>query len=195
MNKIDYGIEMRALLGGMEQCGDIGMVKQDDNQCLLALVDVLGHGADARKVALQAEEYLMAALNNDLLSVMNGLHDFIKGSRGAVVSLCSFDVATGILRHVGIGNITVRIFGANQPRLVSRDGIVGYGLISPHLYVANLLPGDTLLMHSDGIKEHFDAVECADLLGGTAEDIAFGILNRFGLKNDDSSCIVLKYLR
>ena len=49
-------------------------------------------------------------------------------------------------------------------------------------------------MHSDGIKEHFDIVECAGLLKEDAQDIASGILKQFGKKNDDDSCIVLKYL-
>ena len=195
MKRIDYEIKVKAFLGGISECGDIGMVREYDDRCFLALIDVLGHGASARTVALLAEEYLAIHYQKELETVMAGLHEYLKGSRGAVVSLCCVDVNRGTLEHIGIGNITVRIFGARPIRFVSQDGIVGFGSISPCVKSVELMPGDILLMHSDGIREHFDVTECAKIFAESAENIATAVLNEFRNENDDASCIVLKYSR
>ena len=195
MQKIDYGVKMRALSGGISECGDVGIIREYDDRCFLALVDVLGHGAAARKVALLAEEYLDLHYQKELETVMAGLHEYLRGSRGAVVSLCCLDVQSGTLKHIGIGNITVRIFGARPMQFLSQGGIVGFGSINPCPKTVKLFPGDILLMHSDGIREHFDVTECAKSFAESAENIAAALMDGFRNENDDASCIVMKYSR
>ncbi len=195
MRKIDFGIRTKALLGDISECGDIGIVREYDAECFLALIDVLGHGAEARTVAVSAEEYLNHNYRKEPETIMLGLHEHLKGSRGAVAAVCSLDIGSGRLKYVGIGNITVRIFGPAPIRFVSREGILGYGCIKPHPETVTLMPGDLFLMHSDGIKEHFDVIECTKLFKERSEIIAAGIMGRFRNQNDDSSCIVLKYLK
>jgi len=56
-----------------------------------------------------------------------------------------------------------------------------------------LLPGTTLIMHSDGISTHFDILEFPGLPYKSAAAIAQGLLERFGARDDDASCIVMKY--
>jgi len=194
MAKIDYGIVMRALLKDESECGDLAIVKENDQQCFLALFDVLGHGRNARKVALMANDYIERNYNNDLLDVMCGLHEHLRGTRGAVAALICFDIGSGEMSYVGIGNITVRLFGREQFRLVPRDGVIGYIMPKPEKRVINLFQGDIMIMHSDGIREHFDILECRDLFSASAQSIAEGLLNRFWKKHDDASCIALKYI-
>ena len=193
MPNVDLGMYFKALLGSESECGDIAVIKKYEKQCFIALIDVLGHGSEARKVALLAKNYLENNYENELIELMNGLHEHLKGTRGAVAAMCHLDIFTGELTYVGIGNITVRIFGAKPIRLTPKDGIVGYIMARPEEYIVKLYSNDILLMYSDGIKEHFDAFECAGLLKKSAEDIAQGILKKFGKKNDDASCVVLKY--
>lgn len=193
MSKIDLGMCFRALMGFESECGDIAVIKEYDNQCFIALIDVLGHGFEARKVALLAKKYLEHNYRNELTELMNGLHEYLKGTRGAVVAICHLDVFTGNLIYVGIGNITVRIFGTKSMRLIPKDGVVGYIIASPKKYTTKLHTGDVLIMYSDGIKEHFNEFECVDLLKKNSRKIAIGILEKFGKKNDDASCVVLKY--
>lgn len=193
MASIDFGMCYRAMLGPDFECGDITFVKQYDNQCLFALIDVLGHGSEARKIAISADKYLDENYKNNLIDLMNGLHQYLKGTRGAVVALCHLEILTGEFTYIGIGNITVRIFGAKTIRLTPKGGIVGYKITTPRSINLKLYPEDIILMYSDGIKEHFDIVECAALLKEDAQDIASGILKQFGKKNDDASCIVLRY--
>jgi serine/threonine protein phosphatase PrpC len=84
--------------------------------------------------------------------------------------------------------------GSKSIRLVPKGGVLGYRISKTHKHILKLYGGETLLLYSDGIKEHFEAFECEGLLKENAENIAQGILRKFGKRNDDASCIVLKYL-
>ena len=194
MGTVDYHFVLRALSGGADACGDAGVVKVYDNLCFLGLVDVLGHGKDANKVACIACDYLEEKMEDDLVVLMQGLHGRLKGTRGAVAALCRLDIHTGDLNYVGIGNICVKTLGPRAFTFVPRDGVIGYVAPTPREEHRSLHPGDTLVMYSDGIKEHFDPLDCAGLLNGTAETIAKGLLKQFGKKDDDASCIALRYL-
>jgi len=195
MSEIDCAIAIRPLLGNISDCGDTGRIIKCDGRYFLALVDVLGHGAEARRVAVSAEKYLDSHFGSELLSVMEGLQRCLTGTRGAVAALFFFDPETEEYAYTGIGNITVRIFGYKPASLIPKDGIVGFGSVRTKLVTGKLSRGDTLLMHSDGIKEHFDVLDCAGLFAKDAREIADGILAKFGKKSDDASCIVFKYLK
>lgn len=194
MSNIDLGICVKALLGSFDECGDIAVVKSYENQFFIALIDVLGHGRGARKVALLAKKYLENNYRNDLINIMNGLHCHLMGTRGAVAAVCHFHILTGEFNYVGMGNITVRVFGIKNSRLIPKDGIVGYMMTNPKKHTIRLYQGDTVLIHSDGIREHFDIFQCSELLKNDAESAAKEIVEKYGRKSDDISCIVLKYL-
>ena len=194
MSRVDCYLIKRALTLREADCGDTGVIKEFDGQCFIALVDVLGHGSEAHDVALIAQKYLEQNYCEELVDVMQGLHACLKGTRGAVAAVCRLNTETGELIYVGIGNITVRVLGPRKARFVSGDGIVGYMMTTPREQNLKLFAGDLLVMYSDGIKEHFELSEYPGILTGNAKSIAVGLLNQFGKKNDDVSCIALKYL-
>jgi len=194
MSRVDCYLVKRALTLKEDECGDTGVIKDFDGRCFLALVDALGHGREAHDVALMAQAYLEQNCREEPVDVMQGLHACLKGTRCAVAAICRLDTETGELIYVGMGNITVRVLGPNAFRFVSRDGIVGYMMTTPREQTLKLVVGDVLVMHSDGIKEHFELSECPGILTGTAKSIATGLLRQFGKENDDASCLVLRYL-
>ena len=194
MSNIEYYLVKRALTQKEEDCGDTGIIKEFRGQCFLALVDVLGHGKEAHAVALSAQKYLERNHRQEPVDVMEGLHAALKGTRGAVAALCRLDTETGKLIYVGVGNITVRVLGPRNYRFVSRGGIIGYMMSTPKVQTLDLFCGDILVMHSDGIREHFELSESPGILAGNAKSIAVGLLNQFGKKDDDASCIALRYL-
>ena len=194
MSKADCHLVKRALTRREAECGDTGVIKEVDGRCFLALVDVLGHGREAHAVAVTAQTYLEQDCFKEPVEVMQGLHTCLKGTRGAVAAICRLDIATGELVYAGMGNIVVRVLGPRAVRFVSRDGVVGYIMSTPKQQTVKLLAGDVLVMHSDGIKEHFELFGRPDILSGTAESIATALLDQFWKQNDDASCIVLKYL-
>jgi negative regulator of sigma-B (phosphoserine phosphatase) len=194
MSRVDCYLVKQALTLRETDCGDTGVIKEFNGQCFLALVDVLGHGSEAHTVALGAQKWLEQNYRQELIDVMQGLHACLRGTRGAVAAICRLDIKTGKLIYVGVGNITVRVLGPRNSRFVSRDGIVGYRMSTLKEQSLKLFAGDVLVMHSDGIKEHFELSKSPAILTGTAKSIAVELLNQFGKSNDDASCIALRYL-
>lgn len=193
MNEVDYAIRLRALIGGPETCGDLGEVYRSGDSCLVWLLDVLGHGAEAHQVALKAQTFLKSQLSDDLKELLNGLHQELSGTRGAVVDICQIDIATGVFSYTGIGNISSRIIGKTNQRLVSRDGIVGFGTIRPQVITGQLRSGDILICHSDGLSGHWDSLVLAGRKHDSAAEIADYLMAQYAGKQDDASCIVLKF--
>lgn len=194
MNSIEAHLVTKAYPWTNGGGGDTGLIRQEAGKCFLGLIDTLGHGQEASAAAERAKDFIETHFRTDLVSLTQDLHRHLAGDRGAVAAFCRIDIATGEMLSVGIGNITVKVFGTAAETLVFKDGIIGYIAPTPSERRIQLFPGDILIMHSDGIHSHFNAVDCSDLLPGSAESIATGILERFGKLNDDASCIALKYL-
>lgn len=195
MATADCHLIVEPLTGLLEECGDTGVIVTGDETCFVALVDVLGHGPEARQSAIVAEEFLPACADADLAASLKGLHDKLRRGRGAVATLCQLDLASGELVMAGVGNITTRVFGSENTRLLSRDGIVGYSMSTPRVQRLRLRPGDVVLLYSDGIRESFDPHDCPGLLEGSAREIAQRVMGHFRKQDDDASCLVLRYAR
>ena len=180
-------------LGGEGYCGDTGIIKEFDNKVFVGLIDVLGHGKNAHDIAIMSKEFLDGNYRNDLVKTMRGLHELLKGTRGAVAGLGLLDLAKGELKYVGVGNITVRKFGSSSVRLISRSGVVGYMMPSPREETMNLYDGDVLVLNTDGVKEHFELEDYPELLTDSAKAVATNIIHRFAKEEDDGACIALRF--
>jgi len=120
MGRVDCHFISRALLGPPTECGDTGVIKVFDNKCFLGLVDALGHGYEASRIASLAREYLEANFRDNLTVIMRGLHEHIGKTRGAVAALCCVNIDTGDLTYTGIGNIMVKVMGPRAFTFVAR---------------------------------------------------------------------------
>jgi negative regulator of sigma-B (phosphoserine phosphatase) len=190
---VDTHLILRPLTGLMEECGDTGVIVTSGAACFAALVDVLGHGAEARKSAIVAEEFLPGCAGADLTESLQGLHRLLRSGRGAVATLLNLDLQSGELLVAGMGNITTRLFGGEHVRILSRDGIIGYSMSTPRVHTLSMTPGDVLLLYSDGIRESFELHDCPGLLTGTAQEIAERVMQHFRKADDDASCLVVRY--
>jgi serine/threonine protein phosphatase PrpC len=139
---------------------------------LVAIIDGLGHGAEAALVAQHAVHTLgesqavpavqAASAAQRLAELMQRLDSALSSLRGAAVGLVQ--LGAGRLWHLGVGNTRAVRWrpGAGlgaQPqalltRLPSHNGIVGGGLPA-RLGVTELdtAPGDWLLLFTDGLDE------------------------------------------
>ena len=191
--KLEYHLVKRPL-GNDVSSGDTGLIREFDDKVFIAVIDVLGHGKKAQKVAGSCEAFLESHYRMDLPKMMQGLHQHIKGSRGAVAGLCHLDLKTGDLKYVGIGDTVARIFGSKSTWLISHSGVIGYMIPKPSEQRGELQSGDILVLYTDGVKTHFGLKDYPDLPDDDARTIATRIIGQFGKDHDDALCIALRYL-
>lgn len=194
MPRVDAHLVKRAMTGLDDECGDTGLIAANGDLHLAALVDILGHGPEAHDVSLLADSFLAEHADMPLTDLLKGLHGQLKGTRGGVAALCRLDAACGEMRFIGIGNITCRIFGAENSRVLSQEGIVGYMAPACKEKTIHLALNDIVLLHSDGITEHFQPHEHPGLLTGSVREIADRVMASFAKTDDDASCIVMRYV-
>ncbi len=175
------------------ECGDIGVIKAFDKKVFMGLVDVLGHGKKAHEIAITCKEYLDENHQKDIIKIMRGLHEEIRGSRGAVVGLCLLDLQLMELRYVGVGNITARVFGPDTMRFISLPGVVGYVLPTLKAMERPFSRADVVVLYTDGVKEHFELGDYPEILTDDAKTMAKKIIHMFGKKSDDAACMAVRY--
>ena len=194
MGKTEYGLTAKALQG--DECGDAGIMLEHKGILLCALIDGVGHGPNAAIAAVTAKDYIDANSEAPLAEILQGMHEVLKSTQGAVACLCRIDLKSGQLTMAGIGNITCRIFrGLDSERLLSREGILGYMVSSPREHARKLENSDLLLLHSDGVREHFEIFEYPGLLKGSAPSVAARVVDTLGKNNDDASCLAVRFSR
>lgn len=159
----------------------------------VAMIDVLGHGIEADRVAAKAEMFLRNQWNTDIPFVLSSLHDHLKGGRGAAVALSTIDKSSGEMRFAGIGNTVARKFGLREVRFISIDGTLGETFRTPSEQVQQLDPGDVVIFHTDGVKSRFELKDYLQLRYESVATVARNIVKRFGKSYDDAMCAVVRY--
>lgn len=189
---IDWATAGRPLPGEAVS-GDLHLVASFDGGALVAVVDGLGHGPEAAAAAKTAVEALSCLPGAPVLQLLDLCHEHLKPTRGAVMSLASFDSRTNIMSWAGIGDVEGIVTSAAGPRqsIVLRNGVVGYRL--PPLRCTDLpvAPGDTLIFATDGVRSDFRATAAS---GRQPQGIADDILLRHGKFTDDALVLVVRYL-
>lgn len=202
--RLEWGAATRALAGQAES-GDQYLVEPLPNGLLLAVVDGLGHGEEAAVAARLALATLKGTAA-PLGVLMQQCHERLRQSRGAVMSLASFDTRQHTLTWLGVGNVEsvlVRAAPAAKPRaetLLLRGGVVGYRLPTLREVTLPVRAGDTLVMVTDGIRSGFvkDQRQGDGRLPGSpqpasAQQLADFILAHYGRTTDDALVLVARY--
>ena len=114
-----------------------------------------------------------------------------------MLSLLLFDGAAGSMTWLGVGNVEGVLLHADaagrpaRTNLVTRGGIVGSELPRLRAQVCTVVPGDTVILATDGIKEHFAEELTRD---ASPQQLADHILARYGKGTDDALVLVARYV-
>ena len=185
---------LRACLGE-QVSGDTVIMEHRDNYLLLAIVDGMGHGAEANAAATQAERILRESWSFDVRNTIRELHAAMIQSIGAAVGLCVVDLTGRLVHYTGVGNTVFRVFGTHSARLHSADGVIGSRMREPILQTTPLDGSDVLVMYTDGVSDHFGIEHYPQILCHSASAAAHKIVERFGKVHDDATCLVMRYDR
>jgi phosphoserine phosphatase RsbX len=182
-----------APLGGNAPSGDRAVVVEFPTGALVALIDGLGHGSAACDAAVEAERVMLAAPYEAVDELMRRCHEKLKGTRGAVISLASFDAERAMMSWLGVGNVEallVRAQSGGVEAVAMKGGTVGYKLPTLNPRTVAIHPGDTLVLASDGIRHGFKAEV---LNARTPQQIADEVMSRWAKDSDDACVVVARY--
>ncbi|MBI3029579.1 MAG: SpoIIE family protein phosphatase [Candidatus Rokubacteria bacterium] len=190
-----WGVAARTL-AGQEESGDRQAIKLYPHGALVAVVDGLGHGDEAAAAAKIAVATLEAHPGESIIPLLRRCHENLRSTRGVVMSLASFNVREGTMTWLGVGNvegILLRGDPAVSPRyesLLLRGGVVGGQLPALYASILPVVPGDTLIFATDGIRSKLaDHVASSDVPQRTADTI----LARSAKVTDDALVLVARY--
>jgi len=176
--------------------GDLHVAEYFPGGALVAVIDGLGHGPEAAVAAQAAAVALRQQPDETLTVLMTLCHQALRRTRGAVISLASFNAATATVSWLGVGNVA-GLFVRRSPGtlaaregLVARGGVVGYRLPALREAKMPVLRGDLLVMATDGIGSDFNPDVTPDR---PVEDIARRILRVHARSNDDALVLAVLY--
>ncbi|HEU5263258.1 MAG TPA: hypothetical protein VFU34_01375, partial [Gaiellaceae bacterium] len=90
---------------GQTESGDRYLATATPDGALVAVVDGLGHGAEAADAAKTAVRSLERDAQQPVVSLIQDCHRRLYGSRGAVMSLAAFNPREGAMTWLGVGNV------------------------------------------------------------------------------------------
>lgn len=185
-----------ATLAGEAQSGDQYLVRESPDRALVAVVDGLGHGAEAAAAAYLALEAIARHETAPLPIMVRRCHEALIGSRGVVLSVAKFNLAEETMSWIAVGNVEgflQRIGGGagrRNERLMLRGGVVGYELPVLRPTTLPIVPGDTLVLTTDGVRNDF--AEAGDIRL-PPQQLADQLLRRFARATDDALALVVRY--
>jgi len=180
-------------VAGEDVCGDGYAARTDGGRRQVMLCDGLGHGPIAAIAARAAVAEFLAAPPGDPATVLERLHARTRHTRGSVLAIAELDVAAGVVRYAGIGNISSTILSGDQRRaMVSLPGIVGQQRRDIREFTYPIAAGDLVVMHSDGITDRWDLTAYPRLGGQAPVLIAATLLRDHAKRRDDASVIVAR---
>jgi negative regulator of sigma-B (phosphoserine phosphatase) len=168
--------------------GDAYLIKNWANHVLVALIDGLGHGEEAAKASIQAKQYVTEHFSSPLEQIIQGIHDCLGKTRGAVVGLARIDQAEKRFAFCGVGNIEIKVTSYPPMHPTSLGGIVGMGKIRLKKFEYQYETLEAFSVYSDGISSKFEMPN--NHPGLEPQKSAETILNIWGNKRDDATIIL-----
>jgi negative regulator of sigma-B (phosphoserine phosphatase) len=183
-------------LKGQAVSGDSYIIKPFPNGILMAVVDGLGHGYEAAEASDIAIATLDTYFHEPVIPLVKRCHEALKGTRGVVMSIASFNSLDKTMTWLGIGNIEGILLRQDvnavpsRKSLLLRGGVLGYQLPPLKESVIPVLPGDTLIFATDGIRSGFEKdIKLID----KPQQIADSIMAQFNRGTDDALVLVVRY--
>lgn len=177
-------------------CGDVWGTTEHRGGVRLVLADGMGHGDSAAEAGQAMVDGALHRPIHPPKQRLLQIADDLKRTRGGVMSL--LDLQPGALRvdYGNLGNISAfYLRRGDQKRLATRDGYIGSPAARPMEERIDLEPGDTFVLHSDGLRT-VGPEDTRPLFGQSAlMTAALLMANRDLYRRDDISVAVAHWVR
>jgi anti-sigma regulatory factor (Ser/Thr protein kinase) len=192
-----FDIETRSLVVPKPRevvCGDGSIVVTTDNDVRIFLGDGLGHGEHAKEAIDKARTFFLECGDCDPVSVLRGMHEHVRKTRGLVGTVAVFDKSQNAWRLCGIGNIATRIqTGIEYKNYMSYNGTIGLNI--PNSLKETVIPAEKnqhLILTSDGIRSRWELAKYPSMYKYDPLVLAASIYKDFCRHTDDASILIAK---
>lgn len=192
-NRLTFGAATRPFRNSPEN-GDAFVIKQWGGHALVGVIDGLGHGQFAQRASQTARYYIEQHFDQPLLSLFRGAGRACHGTRGVVMALARFDLAKQQLEVANVGNIEIRLIGGPKKRFnpIVRRGIIGMNAPNPVCTQHDWEDSNILIMHSDGLRTHWEWSDFDELEHDTPSGVARRLLQALSKTDDDATILVAR---
>ena len=156
---IDWG-QAALVMPGQTQSGDRCVIAVANGTALIAVIDGIGHGAEAAAAADAAATVLETSPQEPLRTLFDRCHAQLRATRGAAMTVARFASHGHTLDWLGTGNIKTVLLrrsahGFSCMDLLTYSGVVGAQLTKRASSQTEVTPGDVLILATDGIDRKF----------------------------------------
>jgi anti-sigma regulatory factor (Ser/Thr protein kinase) len=180
-------------IGGERVSGDDLLVRRVDGAIVVAALDGLGHGPEARYAALVAKRAALAVIDRAPEQIIASCHVAAAHTRGVAMTVAR--VERDRVQIAGLGNVAACVVGPTATkRFGGVAGVVGAPGRLPHLPPQEipLAPLDALILYTDGVSSRAGGDEERGLLAQRPVILAASVLGRYGRGHDDALVAVVR---
>lgn len=174
-------------------CGDAWAVEDDGGRVCVVVADGLGHGPFAAEAAAAAVRVFRENGRLGPAARLEVIHQALRGTRGAAVSIAEVDFDDQIVRFAGVGNVAGTVLADGVSRsMVSCNGTVGHNARHFQEFTYSFPAGAVLVMHSDGLASRWGLDPYPGLIALDPALIAGVLYRDFQRGRDDATVVVAR---
>ena len=179
---------------GETECGDSWRIMRSESHVSAVVADGLGHGPLAAKAANEAIRVFEQRPFLTPEVYLETAHQALHATRGAALACARVDLESRTLLFAGVGNICASLVGrdAQSRSLTSHNGTAGLQVSKLQQFQYQVLEGDLLLMHSDGLTSRWKVADYPGLAYRVPALIAAILYRDFKRGRDDSTILVAR---
>jgi hypothetical protein len=187
---VDHGSWVRPAAGHVAG-GDLVWIRSGPTHLNVVVIDVLGHGPNAARVAAALSDRLDAAPEIEPGKMLGRLSGSELGCAAAALTV---ELASGGARFDGIGNVAGVVVARDGSTIdfPSRPGILGSPGVRPLTTHFTLTPGQVVLLASDGVTDLHTAACAPERFNTDPSAFARLVVERYGKSFDDACCAVVR---
>jgi anti-sigma regulatory factor (Ser/Thr protein kinase) len=178
-----------------EVCGDAWEVTETAGVLRALVVDGLGHGLFAGEAAREAVAVFRSySKKMGVAATLKLIDQALIKTRGAAGAMVELSPAKGVVTLAGVGNISMRLLNNGESKSFGCDnGTLGTGVLRIRESTHPWKPGSVLVMHSDGLKPHWNPEEYPGLVRRHPGIVAGLLYRDFRRESDDTTVIVARH--
>jgi anti-sigma regulatory factor (Ser/Thr protein kinase) len=177
-----------------EVCGDAWEVIETAGVLRALVVDGLGHGPFAGQAAREAVAVFRSSSAKGVASTLKLIDLALGKTRGAAGAIVELSPTKGQVTAAGVGNISMRLLNNGESKSFGCDnGTLGTGVPKIREFTLPWEKGSLLVMHSDGVKTHWNHQDYPGLARRHPGLVAGLLYRDFRRERDDATVLVARH--